>query len=162
MATPQDEASAADKKSEKCALVSEAAGGQFCAAWSDERESTFRRYNADVSAGTNTEEIDENEQELLGWCACAPCFWIGGGRSSLGAAAEAEHSRDHGGRHRLLEHQRLQPRHDGLPHASPLENKGVELDATVNAAYFLEGEEWNEGHAHDYRNGQDSGRRSAT
>jgi len=43
-----------------------------------------------------------------------------------------------------------------------LENKGVELGATVNAAYFLEGEEWNEGHAHDYRNGQDSGRRSAT
>ena len=30
---------------------------------------------------------------------------------------EAEHPRDHGRRHRLLEHQRLQPRDDGLSHA---------------------------------------------
>jgi hypothetical protein len=45
---------------------------------------------------------------------------------------------------------------------SPLENKRVELGATVNAAHFLEGEEWNEGHAHDHHNGQNSGRRSTT
>ena len=38
-------------------------------------------------------------------------------RVGAAAAAEAEHPRHHGRRHRLLEHQRLQPRHDGLPHA---------------------------------------------
>ena len=38
-------------------------------------------------------------------------------RARLRAAAEAEHPRHHGRRHRLLEHQRLQPRHDGLSHA---------------------------------------------
>ena len=48
-------------------------------------------------------------------CASRRCRWHR--RAGVGAAAEAQHPRHHGRRHRLLEHQRLQPRHDGLPHA---------------------------------------------
>ena len=36
-----------------------------------------------------------------------------------GRTAEAEHRRDHGRRHRHLEHRRLSPRHDGGPDAEP-------------------------------------------
>ena len=51
-----------------------------------------------------------------------PCVARLGCRHSIvtgirAAGAKAEHPRHHGRRHRLLEHQRLQSRHDGLSHA---------------------------------------------
>ena len=50
-----------------------------------------------------------------------------------GAGAEAQHPRHHGRRHRLLEHQRLQPRHDGLPHAQhrPHRQRGRRCSPTI-------------------------------
>ena len=43
----------------------------------------------------------------------------GGRRACVRAAAEAQHHRDHGRRHRLVQHRRLSPGHDGGPHAEP-------------------------------------------
>src|SRR6266700_1582983 len=62
---------------------------------------------------------DEQELEHPACPAGIARFRTGRTSASVGAAAtaETEHPRHHGRRHRLLEHQRLQPRPDGLSHA---------------------------------------------
>ena len=44
-------------------------------------------------------------------------------RRRTAGAAEAEHRRHHGRRHRHLEHRRLPSRHDGRPHAEPRQDR---------------------------------------
>src|SRR3984893_642338 len=77
---------------------------------------------------------DEHEQEHLTWPAGAARYRDI--RSRVRAAAEAQHARDHGRRHRLLEHQRLQPRHDGLSHTQhrPHRQRGGDLYRLLRAA----------------------------
>ena len=48
---------------------------------------------------------------------CAGVARLRDNASLRAAAARAQYPRNHGRRHRLLEHQCLQPRHDGLPHS---------------------------------------------
>jgi arylsulfatase A-like enzyme len=62
---------------------------------------------------------------------------------------EAQHSRHHGRRHRLLEHQRLQSRHDGLrtPNIDRIANEGAiftdycgQQSCTAGRAAFITGQ----------------------
>ena len=62
---------------------------------------------------------------------------------------QAQHPRHHGRRHRLLEHQRLQPRHDGLSHAQhrPHRQEGAiftdyygQQSCTAGRAAFITGQ----------------------
>ena len=90
-------------------------------------------HSAQIETGRSTMSISRNIWlALLASLACAR--WPHPRRRS--SNAEAEHPRHHGRRHRLLEHQRLQPRHDGLSHAQhrPHRQRGRDLHRLLRPA----------------------------